>query len=307
MKYGDIMAGGGFRGANGTCSSSSPSYVSPASTGNEFAGGIRAFGSRSEDKGSYTSLAAMALGRIIGNISGPIGFYSKSPTTSGYTTFFANDIGGGQQPQPSGGYLNSTDQSHCVPDFFDNTRLGPLTDITDAKMPNSTGGYLLGGIGGNSFDGGSLGRGDRITIYVDGDVTINTNIEYVGNWNAKDRDDYPYFTLIAKGNIYVADSVDRLDGLYIAQPRDGQADDTGIFATCDSGLCANSLTINGAVIAQHIQLLRAHGTMAWDKSTDFNQDPAEVINFVPSIVLGRPYLSGENGRLESIFSLPPVF
>jgi len=136
-------------------------------------------------------------------------------------------------------------------------------------------------------------------------VTITGNINYAKVFDPNNQSSIPYFTLIARGNITVAGNVTNLDGLYVAQPNGGSS---GIFSTCDS-FCTSQLVVNGAVIAQHAELLRAHGTLD-QPSPDVNgvgPNPAEIFNYVPSMVIGSPMLNSQFGTLEGIFNLPPVF
>lgn len=301
----DTSAGGGFRSPSGSCNGlSDPPYVTPAvsndpSYKDQFSGGIRAFGSQSGGRGSMTDFGAVSMGLIPGNPGGPVGFYS------GRGIIFANTGIGGLGVSNMGGYLNSNSEGHCVPDFFTNTRLSvDPPHISDPNAITASGQYTLDGgyIGG--INAGTL-TNRQITVYVDGNVTINGNINYPILYDPTNQANVPYFALIVRGTITLTGNVTHLDGLYVAQPA-GQSG--GVFATCD-GTCNNQLIINGAVIAQHVELLRNHGTLGPVNSdpNGIGYNPAEIINYIPSMVIGSPYFASQYGNLESIFSLPPVF
>jgi hypothetical protein len=76
--------------------------------------------------------------------------------------------------------------------------------------------------------------------------------------------------------------------------------------------------VNGAIIAQQVDLLRTAGSMGPCEAASptcslIGNGPAEVINYVPSMVIGMPNLLQDNAGaiiptgVEGIFNLPPVF
>lgn len=305
----DARAGGGYKSVIGSCGSAGdPPYVSPTSAKNDIEGGIRsfAFNSGGTIYGSRGEFGADVLGVIFQGQN--YGFYAGAT--------FAN------QDQPSnsmGGFLNNDSggiyTAHCLDDYYTNTRL--------TQSPAGFGGGDIGAQasgqyqapGGISLSGTNISHGKQITLYVDGDVTINGDITYDNTWNAADQKDVPFLAIIVRGNIYVAPGVTKLDGLYIAQP--DTSGGGGVFNTCTPGsFCNQQLVVNGAVIAQGVQLLRAHGTVG-PLEADLNSlttNPAEVFNFVPSMVMGLPYWQNVDrggavvpNDIEALFSLPPVF
>lgn len=307
----DTKAGGGFRSPSllgspgtGSCSGSSdPPYITPVTSGNSYVGGIRAFGNQSGNLGSRTDFGALALGLIQGSPGGPVGFYSGV----NHSAMFANS-GSGLGGDPPGGYLNSNSDEHCVDDFFTDTRITPNPPAFSGDLTNSPSGqYIIGsGPGSTSYiNGGSIPAGKQITVYVDGDLVITGNINYAGTFNPNNTTSIPYLAIIARGNITLTGAVGHLDGLYVAQP---SSSSEGFFSTC-AGTCNSQLVINGAVIAQHVELLRSHGTLGplQDNSYSAGTNPSEIINYVPSMVIGSPMFSSHFGTLEGLFSLPPVF
>jgi len=310
----DISTGGGFSDANSVCATTAPGYVSPAtgysSTSGryDYAGGVRAYANPNAGRGSEAQYGLLSLGLTIGSPNGPIGFFS------GHNEVFANT---GVPNAPNGGNLggylspSGPTSAHCVDDFFTKTR---ITNTTPAPF---TGNSLTGLASGQYEYNGpmtltssgcgtpSIGVGKQITLYVDGDVTINNNICYAKQWDPTDRTKVPYFALIVHGSITLTSGVSQLDGLYVAQPTSGSG---GIFNTCDT-FCAGQLVVNGAVIAQQVSLNRAHGTLG-PLDADVNNistNPAEIFNYVPSMIIGTPNFNPLYNSLEALFSLPPVF
>ena len=131
----------------------------------------------------------------------------------------------------------------------------------------------------------------------------------------------PMLELVAKGNIYIANGVTQLDGLYVAQPNGATG---GNIYTCAqpvlpataypidntlSGNCHNGLTINGAFVAKQVRFMRTRGTLyqsnAAEPSTSANI--AEVFRFSPAVWMAQPP-NQTNGVLEydAIASLPPI-
>jgi hypothetical protein len=168
----------------------------------------------------------------------------------------------------------------------------------------------------------------QLTVYVDGDTYINDNILYNASGWGFDMTNFtnnaPYFTLIARGNIYIDPSVKRLDGLYVAQPKDDGSG--GIISTCAPGgteanatqislSCHSQLVFNGAVVAQHLHLLRSYGNVidaAGNESAPaYNPNPAyqsaEEFNFIPSMILGQPGFKPSEPGIGSLRGLPPAF
>lgn len=327
VKNGDISAGGGFRSPadqGGSCGGSSdPLYVAPAGNADpedRYLGGIQAFGNRKDDRGSNADFGVLALGLVVGNGTavpdGPEGFYTNNPSSSSYKSVFANDFGGVKQPQPQGGLLNGSPPDHCVPDFFTDTRQGGILPLnapggsTDlGTIPDGEQREYKGDLTLTAAAVTDIPKGKQITLFVEGNVTITGDITYDKSWDSSNEDEIPYFALIVKGNIIVSDNVTRLDGLYVAQPEDDNT--RGVFATCQSDtLCTQQLTVNGAVIAQELDLLRAYGSLGPCNSaspTCALSKPAEVFNFTPTMILGAPEFDADYGQVESIFSLPPVF
>jgi hypothetical protein len=285
--------------------------VKTSTTAQDF-GGLRAFSSPGS-KGASADLGVDALGEIYKDTSALMGFYS------GVGAVFANVIPSSNPDLTNtsyGGYLNTNAQSHCVPDFFDTTHTG--SDLSN--LPTFSGGPLDGlsgqyqAAGGVTITRSNISNGQQTTIYVDGDVTIDGNITNATNWDPTNPHDVPFLTIIAKGNITLTSNVTQVDGLFIAQPTVTDNDinnySGGQFNTCDD-FCPQQLTVNGAVIAQEIHLLRANGTLNGPSvPNNLTANPAEIFNYTPAMVIGVPAFRQSqtlNNILEGLFSLPPVF
>jgi hypothetical protein len=340
---GDISAGGGFKYLQGNgiqqCTLTSNRYFAPITAGGDpNVGGIRTFASRTPYISS-SQFAAYALG-LIHSPNGPdnaqrFGFFSDSINRNVSKLSFANiGLTGGNIGGNLGGQFID---AHCAPDYFRETSStispsfitaggGILNPDSLPLTPDGFGQfYYKNPIGTPVKIGGTLSNSvayprKRVTVYVNGDVLITNNITY-GPWNfdlANKTNNSPYLTIIAKGNIYVNFGVSRMDGVYIAQPLDDPGVTRGTFYTCSiNGAvpnrtqvktnCRNSLSVNGAVIAQHVYFLRSQGTLQ-----DGTGVATENFNFIPSTVVGLPAFRQNSGAvitntLDSLQSLPPVF
>jgi hypothetical protein len=171
-------------------------------------------------------------------------------------------------------------------------------------------GSNLSGLGGN------VNPGQRINLYVDGDVFITSDITYPGSW---DTGTMPRFQLVARGNIYISNNVTRLDGMYIAQSNGVSG---GVIHTCATAMsalpldgdvfdrCNAKLTINGAFVADQVRLLRTSGTLSQSNASDGAPGggaASEVFNFNPTLWIDQPPgASGEAGDYDAIINLPPI-
>lgn len=323
----DAAAGGGFMNVD-ACPQTYPDYVSPTTvTGplwnaanSKYAGSIIANSSTSNptDKQSISDFGAVALGLSPISSGNNIGFYTGFGTGS-LRTWFANDIGG----TTTQGYLNSVSSNHCTPDFTQTKKTIPSPQNTNSLLQAITNcptdlttnkaSCQYDWIAGGNLDlpvGFVFPKHKQITIYVSGDITIDSDIVYEEPFDPNDTSDIPYFALITQGgNITLTNSVTQLDGLYVAQPTIGSLG-KGIFATCDPGSsCSNQLVVNGAVIAQQVKPLRAHSAIEGSVPANIGNNPAEIFNFVPSMVLGAPAFEPffQQNSTQGTYSVAPVF
>jgi hypothetical protein len=173
----------------------------------------------------------------------------------------------------------------------------------------------------------------RVTIYNEGRTVIG-RISSVGaeklaydttsSWDFVS--DIPLVKVVTKGNMFIDDNYDQVDGLYIAVPNEINPDNTGEIHTCSSfaqGIdvtrpslnqnfvalsCNRKLEINGAFIAKRVHLLRTNGNI----ESGLRGEPygsgniAEVFRFSPEMYLALLSNAGGSGRFDSILSLPPA-
>lgn len=308
---GDVIAG---TGKFGTCTPD-PSLPFPAT--------ILAYG-RTNGAGASTQLAAFAMG-VIQEFSSAAGRTSPGPPKG---LSFANDDAG----QTYGGTFGA---SSCNKDFYDSVSKLPTAPQPIALnsghnphtgAPNTT--YYLSAAGNTYLHGsGTIADGVRKVVYVNGDVFIKDNIRFsTGSWN---NGNIPSFYLVVKGNIYIKNTVEQLDGVYVAQPDDARPN-TGRIYTCARhvlpnsaelpdftslgalyDLCDTKLTVNGAFVAQRVFFLRTLGSLRNGTPGELSgsNNISEVFNYSPELWLGQPAIPNNGASTidyDSITSLPPV-
>jgi hypothetical protein len=188
---------------------------------------------------------------------------------------------------------------------------------------NTSGNYVYNGGGNLTINGGQISNGVRITLYVYGDVSITDRIVYAGNGGWNKLEQYPNFTLVVLGSIFIKPSVTELNGVYVAIPatnyvtpavkNDFANPQQGTITTCannftgytpaniaaDNNLCNNRLLVVGSFVANHIFLLRSYGSVATNA-------PAEIFQYSPELWLA-PTSDGQVGdTYEAVVGLPPV-
>lgn len=319
-RNGDIVAGMTLPNADtGVCSA--------VDTSAGIAGWNQAQSTTPDFIGSGGNLGAMALHAIQGYATGTAGAgggtgggisFANSPAGS-YS--YTNDTGrfGGN----FGGYVTS-----CAPDYYaQRLTESPLQPIPPSSMNSWNGAYV--GTGNVTISGANnLPQSRHIRVYVDGNVRITGNITFTNGLSVDlaDRDRIPSVWIIATGNIYVDPSVTELNGIYVAQGKSTSAD-TGGFYSCipassaftsfvpgtssyDYNACsANTLTVNGSVIAKRLVLTRSRGSVG----STVAQTYAEVFNYSPLVWLSPTGIGGSSAGTDdlgndyqSITSLPPV-
>ena len=250
---GSLSAGGEFKAKSGSCTGGG-TLGSWNNSNNDF-GGV--------NSGAGTQLAAIAVVKIVGFASAQT-VITRSPTDLTFANSNAADISRGAESPSLGGNFGG---EYCLNDVSPPT--GTSTPIASGSgVPAASGSYSASG--NFAFNGGSLGPGKKVSIFVDGNVYIGNNITYSGGWNA---DNVPFFSIKATGNIYLAGNVagqpgvTQLDGLYTAQ--------NNIY-TCSNGFaympanrlyaeCKNQLLVNGSFVADNVKLMRTFGSLRDEK------------------------------------------
>lgn len=251
--------------------------------------------------GAGTNLAILAL-TVIEEVSSA---QSGSSPPNGLS--FANDgAGTGNYGGKYGGTID------CPKDYYSKYTGGSLTNAS--SLPDTSTDYQVPGP--FTLNGGSLSPGNRVALYVNGNVRITNNITLA---NGSGIGGLSNFYLVATGNIYIDPGVTELDGVYIAQGNgatgqiytcsNGFAPPTAAMVATVGGACNQPLTIKGAFIADKVNLYRSFGTLSAN-------NPAEVFQYTPNVWLAPPASIGQlfngggtqptNGGYDAITNLPPV-
>lgn len=279
--------------------------------------------------GSGTQFAALALDQISGFGSASTrlaGFPPTGPT--GLT--FANTVGTGAagSDQPNDGGFYNGQQAIYTQDFYSTLKsdhkniTSDFTTIADlvSRVDSQNGGeptqfYRDGNL--TITTGGEFTK--QATIFVKGNVTIRGDITFQPG---------SYLAIIAKGDIRIKNTVGRLDGLYVAQPKDDTHGGTIYTCTQNNGTpytdpstlydnCRTTqLVINGAFVAKDVKFLRvAHSLrdstpreVPSDFSTGTGTNAAEIFNFSPEFYLYTPIFdeTSTGDPYQYITTLPPV-
>lgn len=303
----DVKAGGGFEvGNTGTCTLNTTSSITTSSSA----------------KGSGSvQFAGFALGAITNFATASLRSSTPVPPDG---LKFAN--------------FGSYGANSCTHDYYNDvvSAVPAATPWAGGVLP-TTNGVKYKATGPVSISTSNIPSGAHVYVYVDGDVTINGNISMnQGAWT--DKSQIPSFYLVVKGNIYINKSVDRIDGVYVAQRNTPTT--KGIIYTCTSGNtpvatadlydeCGTQLTVNGAFLSQKVALLRTFGSLRaagndnpYPSGTLPKSCPgkvsstekvcaAEVFNFSPSLYIadspGPATTSNASEREYQYYSLlPPI-
>lgn len=317
---GDIIAGAGFKDSSGTCSIN---------------GGKRQVAFNGLAGANYTgagnSHGSFATGTIVDFVSGTL-----KPGGPNDPDMFAFT---NQSGTYGGNFWTSNLGSACAPDYYG---LKPASGLNNIATPF----YSASSFGTGNYDatsgppggprliitGGTISAGTDATVYADGDVFIDGNIDYAGSTSGYGNNplNVPSLRVIARGNIYVGPNVTQLHGIFVAQPNGGAK---GIFYTCGlrsgvlfraptqtlsgstitsselagtgPGQCGqNRLAIYGSVNALAIKLLRTAGTVPGAVEGYPSGAAAEQFIFTPDT-----WFNGQTSNtkaFQSYTALPPI-
>jgi hypothetical protein len=296
---GDVLAGSGLETAPNTCASNTDAQIV---SWNKRLGGSYA--------GAGTQYAAMALNRIYDFASAQqAGSSAAAPTALSFANTGTNTT--------NGIFGTSFGSAPCIKDYWAAMPAGlPAPGQTDVGrlatgMYYSNTGTTISGTNGSFF----AGTPQRIVLYVNGNLQINGNIRYPGNWSA---DTPPLFQVIVRGNIYIAPGVTELSGNFVAQ---GNGSTTGVIYTCaPAGTsqptlgttlysdCDTKLTINGTFTANRVELLRTSGSLTQGIAGETAGSPGVAEEFIYSAAnwMGQPPRTQEGDDYDAITSLPPI-
>ena len=163
-------------------------------------------------------------------------------------------------------------------------------------------------VSANSGAAGQIQKGKSVIITApSATINITSNIEYTGA--ALNRaGDIPQVVIIAD-NIVIDETVTRIDAWLIATGSNGNINTCSRITTpvsqLNAGVCKDTLTVNGPVVAKHLYLYRTAGS---DQGAG-SGNPAEVFNLRPDAYLWATYYTSSAGRLQTVSTkeLPPRF
>jgi hypothetical protein len=249
--------------------------------------GILAFNNNA-GKGSAAELAVFAMNKIYqftsasGRTEAPVPPKGLSFSNTAGDATYGGDFG----------------SANCIPDYY------------NAPIGN---GYTVS----SSLPSSPIGDSARRVVKVDGDLIIDNDLIF-GNTNWASISSIPSLYVIVRGNIFIAPSVTKLDGVYIAQD-DGSGSKGKIF-TCTNAArtgvpaaaaewsdCDDRLLVNGSFIAKTLRLLRLGESVSATSSDEGRQhsdSQAESFVYRPELFFHSPFTSSSG--YESIMGLPPV-
>lgn len=297
-------------------------YVSSRPYSRVYGGDVSAGNPQSNACGTTTQAGIVGWSKDLTSYAGAGTKYAALAINSIYD--FATNLGntGSSATAPSGlAFANTTRSGDlyggnfgalpCMTDYYANRNGNSFSGGGISSL--TTGSYVATGPINIS---GNINPGNRVVLYVDGNVTITGNITFPGNWTVSNM---PYFQLVVRGNIFIDRSVTNVDGIYVAQSNGAN---TGIIYTCSNGAtpyipsaagsfntpCNAKLTINGAFVAKQVQLLRTNGTVKRSTAGESNtsSDQAEVFNFSPALWMAQPPNIPSQSKYDTITSLPPI-
>lgn len=300
IRGGDIMVGTAFMSNSNVCS--------PAPSAN-----IVGWPHEPAFDAAYTELAAFAGGNITGFATSKISsnVSSSPPRSLAFANFPAS---GGHKYGGGFGTMKCSANHYGDPSSYPTSPLASIGASTQTGSYRGTGGQIPGTplfFGMTIPANRTIQPGVRAVYYVDGDVTIVSNILYNrGGWI--NLESLSGFKLVVKGNIFIDRRVSQLNGIYVAQPRVGSLEGGGNIYTCTNGgskyavtdlysNCQTLLTVNGAFIAKKVHLQRTSGTA-------IRGETAEQFNYLPEVWLTSwpKNSSADSLKYDSIISLPPV-
>jgi len=208
------------------------------------------------------------------------------------------------------------------PGAFPSTALFASIGGSTSVNSLSSGEYVRSG--NLTLTAGQLANGKRLTIYVDGDLTITGNITNASSSWASAAD-IPLLKIYVMGDLKIHHGVSTLTGLF-----NTGGDGVGQIWTCTNGstildtspatvdalasLCNTKLTIYGTLIGNRANFYRTFKDIS-DGTVGETHGPlsniAETVVFSPDIYLallseqGTPTI--DVSKIDSIRSLPPAF
>lgn len=288
-------------------------------------------------RGAASELVVFAIGEINGVLPGAQATNRPSLGSLSFSnTSLANGlVFGGSYGSPM-----------CVDDYWAEMPQDTATPSIDHVNPTTGLGVVdLNDLANDSYYySGSLQivtsslipQGTRITLYVEGDVWIGDNT-FTGNGNRSiaydagpwaDTSRIPIIRIISLGNIYVDNNINQLDGLYVAIPEPSDVT-SGQIHTCAlsestedlrtgslntsqvASNCNRQLVVNGAFVAQRVELLRLFGNIGFAQlgaEPATSNNIAEVFRFSPELYMSLIGVGkgAATTEFDGMITLPPA-
>jgi hypothetical protein len=263
--------------------------------------------------GAGSEIGAWATGHITNFVSGT-GLNGGAATNNGYGLSLANTS------NTSGGNYGGNYGANAIPCMYDyyggkpptTTPVG-TTNLTTMSLNSGSYTAPLDGTGTFTLGSGTdltvgqdpAGNGKQITIYVNGNLYIKSNIKY----SYSSIYQIPRLNLYVRGNIYIDPNVTELHGVYTAQKTTTAG---GTINTCNPGTvsaaqpyatCNKQLNVVGAMAAEtQLRLTRTYGNLI--TAGGVTNQPAEIFQYSPELWLAAP--AGASFLYQAYTSLPPV-
>lgn len=303
---GDVTTGGGVKNTLGKCDTTTNDGAAVIGWNRRNAGAWAGAGTK------YAIYAKNVIYDFADALGNPPPSTTIAPKPHGLS--FGNVV----NDYPNGDFGGNFGSVPCMPDYYSRKPASAPSALSDVGLM-ATGNYFS--VGPITLHGkigsGFAGTPQRVVVYVDGDVLIDGNIQYPDNWSSGNP---PMLMVVAFGNIYISRDVQRIDGLFVAQPFPSGG--KGVIYTCSTPtlptlphttlfiaqFCGTKLTVNGAFVARQIQFLRTNGTLRNSNANELSTSGniAEVFNYSPALWMAQPSSSSGAADYDAINSLPPV-
>lgn len=289
---GDVIVGGNFKKADGTCDSSTGGAIKTYSRNNS--------GLQKGASGQYGVFAKEAIS-VDSLLTGPKNFTSNSPNGGSTSYTFANSPAGTN---------GSFGRNSCITDYYAEFDSAPSSDPGSIIILGSLASGVYKHTGNVTLNASNFDD-KKLVLLVDGNVTINGNISF----NSANIDRTPFLMVVAKGDITINRVVGNISGIYVAQPNGATG---GSIITCDEPVtdnlyasCNNKLRVTGSLIAKKMVWRRVSGDVfsnTPDSNRDLN-DTSEVIDISPGLYYSTPPVRPKSMKwqYDSIRNLSPVF
>jgi hypothetical protein len=303
---------------------------------------------QSTDQGSFSQYGLLANQKS-GNSGADItnfgsggwtagGVFANNNNTKTCQLWFANTTGNGQSSNCSasgawqGGNLGNVSRTISLPNNGSTANIpqGDLgrgygysasaINLWNLDVPSNNVSYAFAPAGGtmtmsSAVPNGGVWTGIHMTLYIQGNVNITSNISILGSDAAgksahvfANLQQLPLLTIFATGNITVDQSVTNVDATLVAG---------GHFQSCSQGAnasatlsetggCSKQLNINGAIATSDSPVwYRTFGADSSNLTT-----PSEIVNYTPNLFLAANSVGqtsntgGYNWNLINAVSLP---